>query len=82
MYVNVNVIAFITRGKVNIVDTETRMVFLSGHLAKYTSHQLVCVQVFVCACNCFVWCIAVHLWHLVSKVRIYQLTPQTLQVTV
>jgi len=35
MYKNVNVIAFITRYKVNIVDTEARMVFFGGHAAKY-----------------------------------------------
>jgi hypothetical protein len=29
------IIAFITRHKVNIVDTEVRMVFLGGHPAKY-----------------------------------------------
>jgi len=34
-YVNVNVIAFITCHKVNMVDTEARMVFLGGHPAKY-----------------------------------------------
>jgi len=28
-------IAFLTRHKVNIVDTEARMVFLGGHPAKY-----------------------------------------------
>jgi len=33
--VNVNVIAFITRHKVKIVDTEVRIVFLGGHPAKY-----------------------------------------------
>jgi len=33
--VNVNVIAFITRHKVNIVDTTAQMVFLGGHPAKY-----------------------------------------------
>jgi len=31
----VNVIVFIIRHKVNIVDTEARMVFLGGHPAKY-----------------------------------------------
>jgi len=33
--VNVNVIAFITRHKVNLVDTEAWMVCLGGHPAKY-----------------------------------------------
>jgi len=35
MYINVDVIAFITRHKVNIVDTKARMIFLGGHPAKY-----------------------------------------------
>jgi len=32
---HVNVVAFITHHKVNIVDTEARMVFHRGHTAKY-----------------------------------------------
>jgi len=40
-YVNVNVIAFITRHKVNIVDTEVQMVFLGGHPTKYYSKVII-----------------------------------------
>jgi len=45
------------------------------------SYQLLCVQVYVFACKllCLVFIIA---GHLVNKVIIYQLTPQTLQVEV
>jgi len=43
-----NVIAFITRQKVNIVDIEARMVFLGGHPAKY--YSLIIEFASVCEC--------------------------------
>jgi len=45
--VNVNLIAFITRHKVNIVDTEARHGSYSLVVIQLsTSHQLLCVQVY------------------------------------
>jgi len=41
-FVYVYEIAFVTRHKVDIVDTEARMVFLVGHPAKYCPPSIVC----------------------------------------
>jgi len=48
-----NVIAFITRHKVYSI--QRRGWYSLVVTQPSTSHQLLCVQVYVCACNCFVW---------------------------
>ena len=59
------------------------MVFLGGHLAKYYSHQPLCVQCqCVCVCTvCLAFIIAAHLGNEVIF-NSYQLSPLTPQITV